>query len=106
MVIRAPGIIYAFKAETRVQLTVLAMSVYFLQKRIILLEAPQQSFFYVSLAISVLLSYSHLEFHGRLSVYLNFQASVIDAGKEERDWEYMLGYSAHGVCHINLSFDQ
>jgi len=61
MTIRASGIVSAFKAETRVKQTALAMSVYFLQERKMLLDAPQQPFVYVSLAIRILLSGGHLE---------------------------------------------
>lgn len=77
----------AFKAETWMKLTALAMSVYFLQERKSLLVAPQHYFVYVLLDISMLLSCGHLELQGRLSICLTFQASVVGAVKGERDWE-------------------
>lgn len=87
MAVRAPGIRSAFKAETRVKQTALAMSIYFLQERKTLLDAPQQPFVYVSLAIRILLSCGHLELQGRLTMYLVLQAAVADAGKGDWDWE-------------------
>ena len=66
MAIEAPGITSAFKAETGVKQTALAMSVYFAEKGKTLLEAPQQSFVYVSLAISMLLSCDYFELQGGL----------------------------------------
>lgn len=63
------------------------MSLYFLQEKKSLLEAPQQSFVYVSLTISVLLLCSYLELQERLRIYLAFQASVVDAGKGRKEWE-------------------
>lgn len=84
MAIRAPGITSAFKAETRVRQTALVMPVCFLEERKALLEVPQQCFVYVSLAISMLLSFGYLELQGRLSMYLAFQTSALDAGEGER----------------------
>lgn len=79
--------LHDIEAETRMKLTALAMSVYFLQERKGLLVASQYYFVYVLLDISVLLSCGHLELQGRLSIYLAFQVSVVGAGKGERDWE-------------------
>jgi hypothetical protein len=109
MAIRTPGIMPAFKSETGRKQAALAMPGSFLQERKTLLEAPQPSFVYVSLTVSMSLSYGHLKLQGKPGKCLAFQAIVVDAGKRNREMdENQCWIAPEGllVCCSPVSFGQ